>query len=237
MKMLATTLIVLGIAILSSSSNSVGQAIPYYEEYLSGPVPSVSINSDVTLVPNKATPLTALVTFNPVPTDSQCTFVQGDGGPVVGTGTCNWANAVIFVNPGSGYTLNGRYVYPQDRSTPGVHAGVLFGSGGNVVQDVSTLGDYSQITVTANANASGSIFLSGSVGPATVNTPPFYFLTGGSNWGGLLQVGPGLTCAAYMQKVSNVPVEQTVFPGVGSITITLPLTLWVDQRPAGGKLV
>jgi hypothetical protein len=68
-----------------------------------------------------------------------------------------------------------------------VNAGVLFGSGTNVLP-LGSIPSYSQIMVTPDTNATGSISLGGGVGPATLSSSGNYFLTGGSGWGGSIPI-------------------------------------------------
>lgn len=110
MKKFALTLIALATAIINASSNSEAQTTFVYQVYSSGPLPSVSVIPNATLVPEKPASLSALVTFQ-VPTDSQCTLVDVTSGQTVGITTCNWSGAAICVNPDPN-TLSGGYVYP-----------------------------------------------------------------------------------------------------------------------------
>jgi hypothetical protein len=109
------------IAIMSALNNLKAQTTPNCAEYLSGPLPSVSIVPNATLVPGQATPLSDLVTFN-VPTNSQCAFVATTG-RTIGTGSCSWGYIPIFFPRAP--VVSGGYVYPSGPDQ-GYTAGLLY---------------------------------------------------------------------------------------------------------------
>jgi hypothetical protein len=152
------TLLALGTAIISASSNS--------ESQTSGALPSIIMTPNAKLIAGQAVPLSSLITLQSIPTGSVGTAIFVDPSPTD-------ANGVPLY-----YTLEGGYTYPADSASAGIVGGALSGNGAQL----STVGapSWLGITVTANGTATGSITLAGGVSSETIDpTTGEGFITGG----------------------------------------------------------
>jgi hypothetical protein len=209
MKKLALTLVALVTAILSTPNKSEAQT-PSYGVYLSGGLPSVSINSNTTLTPGQSTPLSDLITLT-VPTDTQCTFYSyPSGAGPIGTGPCGWGYIAISL-PTSSIISGG---YPNQ----GYSEGLLYAT---VSPSFPPLGvvlpPYSDIIVTPSADATGSISLSGAIDPATVSSSSNLYFYGGIPWGGPpIPISCATTASAASSPVASFAATSLVSADAGS---------------------